>query len=352
MSKEEKIATFNPSDVGVHNGNLFGLPFDESESQIILFPVPWDVTVSYGAGTSLGPQAILDASPQLDFYDTDLPDAWKIGFHMPAVSESIEKRSAQMRYASASYISFLEMGGDISESQEDAEILKKVNIASEELNKEVEENITAILNAKKIPALVGGDHSTPLGFYRALAKKHSEFGILQIDAHADLRKAYEGFTYSHASIFYNTLQIEEVKKLVQVGIRDICQEEVDFAASQGNRIQTFYDAKLKEENYSGKTWDQQCDEIIAALPQKVHISFDIDGLDPKLCPNTGTPVPGGFELQQVIHLFRKLVASGKEIISFDLCEVGTSEGDWDANVGARLLWKLCVFTAKSQGLKP
>jgi agmatinase len=352
MSKEEKIAEFNPSNVGVHNGNLFGLPFDEDESKIIILPVPWDVTVSYGAGTSLGPQAILDASPQLDFYDTDLPDAWKIGFHMPNVSESIERKSAQMRLISAAYISFLEMGGDISESEEDATILKKVNIASEELNKLVEEKITEILKSNKVPALVGGDHSTPLGFYRALANKHPEFGILQIDAHADLRKAYEGFTYSHASVFYNALQIEQVKKLVQVGIRDICQEEVDFAHSQGERVKIFYDAQLKEENYSGKTWNQQCDEIIAALPQKVHISFDIDGLDPKLCPNTGTPVPGGFELNQVIYLFRKLAESGKEIISFDLCEVGTSEGDWDANVGARLLWKLCVFTAKSQGLKP
>lgn len=352
MSKEEKIADFNPSNVGVHNGNLFGLPFDESESKIIILPVPWDVTVSYGAGTSLGPQAILDASPQLDFYDTDLPDAWKIGFHMQNVSESIERKSAQMRLISAAYISFLEMGGDITESEEDANILKKVNIASEELNKLVEEQITDILKRNKIPALVGGDHSTPLGFYRALANKHPEFGILQIDAHADLRKAYEGFTYSHASVFYNALQIEQVKKLVQVGIRDICQEEVDFANSQGERVKIFYDAKLKEENYSGKNWNQQCDEIINALPQKVHISFDIDGLDPKLCPNTGTPVPGGFELNQVIHLFRKLAESGKEIISFDLCEVGTSHGDWDANVGARLLWKLCVFTAKSNGLKP
>lgn len=352
MSKQEKIDSFNPSNVGVHNGNLFGLPFDEDESQIIIVPVPWDVTVSYGSGTSLGPQAILDASPQLDFYDTDLPDAWKIGFSMQYVPEHIEKKSAQMRMVSTGYISFLEMGGDILESKEDADALKKINIASEELNKEVEENITSILNNGKIPALVGGDHSTPLGFYRALAKKHNDFGILQIDAHADLRKAYEGFTYSHASIFYNTLQLPEVKKLVQVGIRDICQEEVDFAASQGKRVSIFYDADLKAGNYQGKNWDQQCDEIIAALPQKIHISFDIDGLDPKLCPNTGTPVPGGFELQQVIHLFRKLVASGKEIISFDLCEVGSSHGDWDANVGARLLWKLCVFTAKSQGLKP
>ena len=350
MSKAEKIESFNPSDVGVHNGNLFGLPFEEEECGIVILPVPWDVTVSYGAGTSLGPQAILDASPQLDFYDTDLNDAWKIGFFMQPVPDEIEKKSAISRMLSTGYISFLEMGGDISESEEDSIALKKVNIASEELNNWVEESISDIIKSGKVPALVGGDHSSPLGMYRALAKKYTDFGILHIDAHSDLRKAYEGFTYSHASIFYNALQIPEVKKLVQVGIRDFCQEEIDFAASEGDRIKIFFDAKLKEENYNGKTWNQQCDDIIAQLPQKVHISFDIDGLDPKLCPHTGTPVPGGFELHQMNYLFRKLVESGKEIISFDLCEVGTSTGDWDANVGARVLWKLCVFTAKSQNL--
>lgn len=352
MSKEEKIKSFNPSNVGVQNGNLFGLPFEEDESGIVIFPVPWDVTVSYGGGTSLGPQAIIDASPQLDFYDTDLTDAWKIGFFMQPVSDKLESKSAQLRLAATGFISFLEMGGDLEESEEDANLLKAINKGCEEMVNDVEETMSAIISSGKIPALVGGDHSTPLGFYQALSKKHNDFAILQIDAHADLRNAYEGFNYSHASIFYNALQIPEIKKLVQVGIRDICEEEINFIESNSERIKLFSDAYLKEASYKGKNWDMLCDEIVASLPQKVHISFDIDGLDPKLCPNTGTPVPGGFELEQVIHLFRKLVDSGKQIISFDLCEVGTSTNEWDANVGARLLWKLCTLTAKSNGLKP
>src|SRR5699024_6854586 len=99
----------------------------------------------------------------------------------------------------------------------------------------------ALLEAGKIPAVLGGDHSTPYGLMRALATQHPEgWGILQIDAHADLRVAYEGFTYSHASIMYNALQLPAVKKLVQVGIRDICGEEVDIARKNSQRVQIFY----------------------------------------------------------------------------------------------------------------
>ena len=89
-----------------------------------------------------------------------------------------------------------------------------------------------------------------------------------------------------------------------------------------------------------------CQEIISHLPEKVYISFDIDGLDPKLCPNTGTPVPGGLELEQVYGLFRELVNSGREIIGFDVCEVG--DGEWDGNVGARIVYKLANLLNLSQ----
>src|SRR5690606_2133030 len=118
--------------------------------------------------------------------------------------------------------------------------------------------------------------------------------VLQIDAHADLRRAYEGFQYSHASIMYNILEeIPAVTKLVQVGIRDYCDEEFEAITKSQGRIVTFFDRDLKAGAYQGKTWDQQTDEIIRELPERIYISFDIDGLDPKLCPNTGTPVPGG-----------------------------------------------------------
>lgn len=350
MSKQDKIANFNPDGVGQLNGNLFGLPFTYEESQLVILPVPWDVTVSYSDGTSDGPKAILEASPQLDFNDPDLPDAWKKGFFLSPISKEWKKLNDDLRIASSQYIDFLESGGNVNENSEMKQILEDVNNACDVLRQRVYERTTEMLNDGKFVALLGGDHSTPLGFIQALANKHPEFGVLQIDAHCDLRDAYEGFSYSHASIMFNVLKTQQVKKLVQVGIRDYCRSESELVSYSGDRIKIFYDRYLKHSSYEGKTWYTLCDEIINELPQKVYISFDIDGLDPKLCPGTGTPVPGGLEFEQAIYLFRKLTESGRTIIGFDLNEVSPDNNEWNANVGARMLWKLCVFAAKSNNL--
>jgi agmatinase len=198
-------------------------------------------------------------------------------------------------------------------------------------------------------AMVGGEHSVPLGYIRALSEQHERFGILQIDAHADLRKSYEGFTYSHASIMYNVLKLPAVGRLVQVGIRDYSHDEVNLMKRAMGRVIAFLDEDIKERLYNGKTWDSICDEIVGQLPKEVYISFDIDGLDPKLCPHTGTPVAGGLEFHQAVHLIKKVALSGRIIIGFDLCEVAGGDDDWDANVGARILFHLCNWCAVSQG---
>jgi len=195
--------------------------------------------------------------------------------------------------------------------------------------------------------LVGGDHSTPLGLIQALSDKHSSFGILHVDAHADLRKAYEGFEFSHASIMYNAIKLPQISKLVQIGIRDYCQDEFDLINSD-NRIKTFFDRDVKHNQYEGKSWSEICDSIIKELPQKVYLSIDIDGFDPKLCPNTGTPVPGGFEMEQIIYLVEKLVGSKRNIIGFDVNEVAPGKDEWDANVGARLLYRVANLALVSQ----
>ena len=204
------------------------------------------------------------------------------------------------------------------------------------------------MDAGKLVGLLGGDHSTPLGYFKAIGEKHGDFGILQIDAHCDLRKAYENFVYSHASIMYNALEeVPQIKKLVQVGIRDYCEEEWDYIEANKDRVVTFFDQDIKERQFEGKTWQAITDEIISQLPQKVFISFDIDGLNPKLCPHTGTPVQGGFETDQVFYLFKKLMQSGRHLVGFDLNEVGISQDEWDENVGARCLFKLCNMLAAS-----
>ncbi|MFN3315527.1 MAG: agmatinase family protein, partial [Raineya sp.] len=232
------------------------------------------------------------------------------------------------------------------------EIPEVVNKEAEKLNQWVRETATYWQKQGKMVALLGGDHSTPLGLIQALAQQYDSFGILQIDAHADLRDAYEGFEYSHASIMFNALKIPQISKLIQVGIRDYCEAEVSIIQNSQGRIKTFFDHNIKEAIFEGKTWASICDEIIAELPENVYITFDIDGLDPKLCPHTGTPVAGGFDLTEINFLLKKLVKAGKKIIGFDLVEVACGDvenEEWDANVGARVLFKLANWMGVSQG---
>ncbi|MCK6618552.1 MAG: agmatinase family protein [Cyclobacteriaceae bacterium] len=345
MTREESIQSFDPNAPGL-TGNLFGLPFTPENAALIIVPVPWEVTVSYQTGAAQGPQAILQASAQVDLYDKNIADAWKTGIAMLPVNDEILKENTRLRELAAQHIASLE-GED--EAVSNNPLLKKINEGCENLNVYVKATTLKYLKEGKLVALLGGDHSTPLGFIRALSERYDRFGILQIDAHADLRKAYEGFIYSHASIMYNALKLPAVNRLVQVGIRDFCEEEVQVMERSMGRIKTFFDEDLKAQQFAGKTWDTLCDEIIRELPELVYISFDIDGLDPKLCPNTGTPVAGGFEFHQITYLLKKLVRSGHKIIGFDLNEVAPGDGEWDANVGARMLYQLCNWMAVSQG---
>lgn len=332
---------FNPNEVGINNGNIFGFPYSVEESQIIIIPVQSDITCSYSKGTAEGPKAVLEASTQLDFYSPYKKEAWKTKVAMLSLNEEELLNNRKIGELATTLIDKLE--NEIPFTEDDKSLYRKINLHCEELNNRVEETALTFLNQNKLVCLLGGDHNSPLGLINALSKKHENFGILQIDAHADLREAYEGFTYSHASIMFNALKNSKVSKLVQVGIRDICPAEMDLINNSKTRIKTFFDWDIKSDQYKGKTWEQQCKEIIKELPNLVYISYDIDGLDPKLCPNTGTPVAGGFEIEQINFLFKELVSSGKKIIGFDLNEVGNDE--WDANVGARVLYRLCNFLA-------
>jgi agmatinase len=348
LSKHDKILQFNPNNPAQEDSNLFGLPFNAEESDIVILPVPWEVTVSYQAGTAKGPTAIFEASAQVDLLDSDIPDAWKAGIHLLPQSEELSESSLELRDQAIKHIESLHQG--VEDRRDAEESLARINQACAEMVEYVQQETRYWLLKNKIVGLLGGDHSTPLGFIKSLTEFHDSFGILQIDAHCDLRRSYEGFTYSHASIMYNALKEKQVEKLVQVGIRDYCSEEMEYIQSSKGRVLCYFDEQLSAAHFSGKTWDKQCEEIIAQLPQKVYVSFDIDGLNPSLCPNTGTPVPGGLEYSQAIYLLRKLAKSGKTIIGFDLNEVAPGADEWDANVGARLLFKLAVFSGLSRGI--
>ena len=337
------LSNYDPNSVSNPDNNLFGLPTNEDNAKLVIVPIPWEVTVSYGSGTARAPEAMLKASLQIDLFDPEMPEAWKQGFYMRPVDKKILMKSDYLRKEAELYIDYISHGEEVAANQFMCKTMKEVNEGGVYLNNWVYEQTKALLEKEKLVGILGGDHSAPLGFMKAIGEKHGDFGILQIDAHCDLRDTYEGFNYSHASIFYNALkEITQIERLVQVGIRDYSQSEWEYIKDSNYRIITYFDKEIKQRQFEGDTWKNIADEIISKLPGKVYISFDIDGLDRKLCPHTGTPVPGGFEMEETFYIIKKVMESGRKIIGFDLSEVGVnSDNDWNANVGARVLFKLC-----------
>jgi agmatinase len=347
MCKMMNVEDFDPDGVGQDNGNYFGLPFTPEESALVLLSVPWDVTASYGSGARFAPDAIIGASVQLDLYDAHNPDGWKRGIGTIGIDYTIEERSTFLGEDARKVMKALEQGGSVEDEHQRRRI-DKINEASAELNDSIYAETSEWLERGKIVGLVGGDHSTPLGFIRALAERERAISILHIDAHADLRRAYEGFSYSHASIMYNVLESARgVERIVQVGVRDQSAGEARLAASD-NRVVQITDLELAERRFAGDAWDAVCSDIIANLGDKVYISFDIDGLSPDNSPHTGTPVPGGLSFNEAVYLIYKIAATGRRIVGFDLCEVCPApDNEWDANVGARILYKLCNLALKT-----
>jgi agmatinase len=147
---------------------------------------------------------------------------------------------------------------------------------------------------------------------------------------------------------FNVLQHSGVGHLIQVGIRDVCEAEMHIVGKD-NRINQFSDQYLSEQTFKGITWMELCDEIVGKLSDKVYVSFDIDGLEPQYCPNTGTPVPGGLNYNQVMYLIKRIVESKRVLVGADVSEVAPGNGEWDAIVGARILYRLSNLIGCSQG---
>lgn len=347
----ENTPKFDPATTISAEFGIFGIPLTEDESKVVLVPVPWEVTTSYGEGASRGPAIIRQASEQVDLFDIEVGKSYESGYFMREFPENLCAMNDKFKAIAQELI---EMRTNLSEEHKKmSELASQVNEACDHMSQWVYDQCSDVLKKGKLLGLVGGDHSTPLGAIRAVSDKFKgDFGVLHIDAHADLRKAYQGFTQSHASIMYNVMtDAKKPQKLVQVGIRDFCEEEYEFSNSRSD-IKTFYDLELKRRLLKGHTWETICKDIVKELPQNVYISFDIDGLDPAFCPHTGTPVPGGLSVDQVFFLFREIYDSGRKIIAFDLNEVSTgglseAEVEWDGNVGARILYKMCGWLVKS-----
>lgn len=342
--------SFDPNAPAPPGAGIFGLPHTEEEALVVLVPVPWEATTSYGGGAAEGPRAIFDASKQVDLFDLDVDRPYQHGIHMREMPADVRAWNVAGKAAAEKIIEHGGAGDDPALLS----ALAAVNALSQKVNAHVEREVLDVVAKKKIVGVVGGDHSVPWGALRAMAKHEKEIGVLHFDAHSDTRQAYEGFEHSHASIMFNILQdVPEVTKLVQVGIRDVCEAEIDYCASQGDRVRVFFDRDITNRKMEGEPFAAIARDIVAALPDRVWISFDIDGLDPRYCPHTGTPVPGGLEFAEAIAILRALAKSGKRIIGFDLNEVAPNiadeEDEWDGNVGARLLYKLIGFTLASTG---
>lgn len=329
--------SFDPDAPGQPEAGIFGLPHTRDQAAIILIPVPFDATTSYGTGTSRGPRSILQASTQVDLLDRQYGPIYEQGIFIEAENEQIAAASARARSLAEPIIA------QSGPTESDAAAVHQINDAGQLVNTFVSGQVAGILAEGKTPGLIGGEHAVSFGAIKTCAEHRGPIGVLQIDAHMDLRRAYEGFEWSHASIMWNVLtHVPQVTRLVQVGVRDYGKGELDFAAQQGHRVRTFYDADWYAQRADGRTILDQCREAIESLPEQVYISFDIDGLDPSLCPNTGTPVPGGLSFNEAALVLKTLADSGRKIVGFDLVEVCPGGlGDWDANVGARMLYKLC-----------
>ncbi len=347
------MSTFDVNTTTSSEFGIFGIPCSPDKAQIHITPVPWEVTTSYGAGTAQGPKLIRRASEQVDFFDLELGKIYEVGIYMQNEPKHILELNNTLKPLAQELIAMTTQ--NIVDPDKSKQILQKVNQGCNLMTQWVYEQTREVLKVGKWPVLLGGDHSTPLGAIKAISEHYKgKVGILHIDAHADLRQSYQGFYQSHASIMHNVLQLNPgPAKLVQVGIRDFCEQEYDAILGMPGRIKTYFDLDLKRDLFEGQTWNGICQQITSELPELVYVSFDIDGLDPSLCPGTGTPVAGGLTINEAYYLLNSLYKSGKKIVGFDINEVssaGELNDDWNGNVAARLLYKMCGWLGKTQKL--
>ncbi len=264
-------------------------------SKIVVLPVSYDLTTSYKPGTSLGPKAIIDASKHMETYDEETgKEIYKLGIYT-------------------------------------AEEIKPVRPDPEEIIKKVEEEVAAILKAKKFPVVLGGEHSVTLGPVRAFKKLSKDFSVLQLDAHRDLRDSFQGSRYSHACI---AKRIIELTSITQVGIRSLSKEE---AGTGYKNIKTFF----MKDIIKNKGWIQ---EVLDSLDSnKVYVTIDMDAFDPSIMPSVGTPEPGGMGWHETLSLLKR-IGRERHVIGFDVVELSPMPVNVSPDfLTARLIYKFLSY---------
>lgn len=288
--------------------NFLGLPAPQSDFEhaaVLVLPIPFEATVSYGTGTADGPAAIITASQQVELYDRefDREPALDYGIHtLPALDLATEPE-----------------------------------LAIEQITAAVSE---AVRTGKLVVGL-GGEHTISVGFGRGLlAAIDGPITVVQIDAHSDLRDEYEDSPYSHACIARRLLDDERIEQVLQLGIRSVCREEVDFARANPDRVRIWFAEEVHDGNWR--------DELIARVRGKqVYLTIDVDGLDPAIVPATGTPEPDGLTWTETLSILRT-VSETTRIIGLDCVELAPAPNQHAADFAvAKLLYKTITYALNS-----
>ena len=340
---------FSLSSEGNDNaGYYFRDAMSTADAPLVLVSAPWAVTSAGGQGAAYAPDAIIDASTTVSLYDvvSDVDIEGKVA--TAEVDYDLQESSLQLGGDAAKVVAHIEDGGVLSGDYFARKVVR-INLGFRDMQRSVGKRVFRFADKGKIVGVVGGDHSVTFGAVRALASVHPDMGVLFVDAHSDLRTSGKIFDYSHLSVARNIVEeINQVSQLVQVGVRDITREEFDYATKHP-RITLFSHERLASERFNGRSWADVCDGVVAALPEKVYISFDIDALSPECCPHTKRPVAGGMTFDEAVCLINRVAESGRKIVGFDLTEiVPVVESNVDAAVGTRMLVKLCAAALKSQ----
>lgn len=328
---------------------LFGLPQSSDESEIVILSLPWNANASEPTSTDEGIHDLVEVSSLIDFYHHDFPDVWRYGISIEYANDKVISMNKDAKECAQSLMALLNESESATTHSTIEQLKSKLTGINNDFLKYAYTWCKTWIEKEKLVGVLGGDHSVSLGYISMVADHCDNFGVLQLDAHCDLRAGYLENDFSHASVMYHVSKLASVKRLVQVGVRDYCEEEVECIKNSQGKIKTFFDYELKDQLFQGKSWQSICKKIGNALPEKIYISFDIDALTPDLCPNTGTPVPGGLSFEQVSYLFHTLHTMGKQIIGFDLVEVGQDSTSlkWDAKVASRILYTLCGYYSLS-----
>ncbi len=397
-------------DAASADSGLFGFDTRPEDAELVLIGVPFEATVSYGRGAAQTPARMVRASHQVDLYDAFAQRSVGEEVAMaPLRTDWLELNRSACRAAARGDRDAVNAACARLQAELELEVKrwlragKKVGVlggdhsvplaamralmggAAEGDGASADESAGASVGAAEgggasadesagasvgaagggaaagvAPSdavgggavTVGAADAAGGGSASSAESTEDALGVLQIDAHHDLRIAYEGYRHSHASIMANLLAgAPAPARLTAVGIRDYSAGERERAAGD-DRVHTFYERDIRARLYRGACWHDICAEIAETLPRRVYVSFDIDGLDPALCPHTGTPVPGGLAFSEAVHLLETLLHSGRTLVGFDLCEVVPSPDDddeWDLNVAARLLHKLAALCLAKTG---